>query len=268
MTATATHLGQFVWYDLMTTDVAAARKFYTQLFPEWDVQDHAFGGEKTYAMIHAAGRAFGGFCDLQGTPGVGSHWAEYVSVENYDECVAKIEKLGGQICGPAIDMPNVGKFVVARDPQGAIIKPIQLASPMELPERAEEAQVCWNELMTSDIDAARAFYTAVFGWECKPMPMGDMGIYHIFEAGGKGLGGGMNLPPGAPMPPYWAPYFVVSNIDARAARAEELGAKACLPPTDIPSVGRICIHCDPTGAIFAMIQPRPQDGSSAEKPSA
>ena len=113
-------------------------------------------------------------------------------------------------------------------------------------------QFSWNELLTSDVESAGAFYTQLFGWQTTPMP-GDM-PYLIFKKHEMFVGGMMKLPmPG--VPPHWLAYVTVESADASAARITELGGKVCAPPFDIPNVGRIAVAQDPQGATFGLFQP-------------
>jgi uncharacterized protein len=113
---------------------------------------------------------------------------------------------------------------------------------------------CWNELMTSDVAGAKAFYGGLFGWRPQDMPMPDM-TYTILQRGSDQAGGLMKHPmPGAP--PAWMPYVCVSNVDASAGKIPSLGGKVIVPPQDIPNIGRFAVAIDPQGASFAMITPK------------
>jgi hypothetical protein len=247
-------LGRFVWHDLMTTDVDAAKAFYTALFPEWALSTLPMEGGFHYDMIGAGGSDFGGIVSLDGIVGVPSHWIGYVAVEDCDATVAKVEQLGGRCVMPAVEMPNIGKFAVVHDAQGAHFKPFQLAFPRSLPKEPAIGQFCWDELRTSDIAAARSVYCDLFGWESSEVDMGEMGVYVLFKINGMEFAGGMLMPPDTTAPPNWLPYLCTDDIDARAAKAVELGATIFVKPTDIPNAGRFSVHADPTGAAFALIQ--------------
>jgi len=107
--------------------------------------------------------------------------------------------------------------------------------------------------MTTDPAAAKGFYTQLFGWNAQPFQGGDH-EYTIFSAGEQMAAGMMQcVQPNSP--PYWLGYVIVENCDASAARAVELGGKLCLPPKDIPNVGRIAIFTDPQGAALGLFQP-------------
>ena len=111
----------------------------------------------------------------------------------------------------------------------------------------------WNELLTTDPGAAKEFYTQLFGWTTEEWPMGDY-TYLVVKVGGESSGGIMAIPEAAKgMPPAWGPYVTVDDVDATAAQAEKLGGKICVPPRDIPSVGRFTVIADPQGAVISAI---------------
>lgn len=111
----------------------------------------------------------------------------------------------------------------------------------------------WNELMTTDVAAAKEFYGKLFGWELEDMQTCDMG-YTMAKAEGKEVAGIMGMPPEAgEMPPMWGAYITVTDVEASAKEAEALGGKIVLAPRDIPDVGRFCVICDPQGAAFSLI---------------
>jgi len=112
----------------------------------------------------------------------------------------------------------------------------------------------WCELMTTDVEGAKKFYTNLFGWQTEEMPMENM-TYTIVKVGAEGLGGIMSIPPLAEgSPPNWGVYVTVDDINATAGRTEALGGKILIPPTDIPNVGRFCVVQDPQGAVISAIQ--------------
>ncbi|MEN9544148.1 MAG: hypothetical protein RLZZ598_981 [Pseudomonadota bacterium] len=111
----------------------------------------------------------------------------------------------------------------------------------------------WNELTTSDPEAAVGFYKSLLGWTTDTMPM-PSGLYHVIKVGGAAIGGIMKTPPEAgAMPPTWSGYVTVENVDALVAKVPGLGGKVFVPPTDIPGVGRFCVIADPQGAVINLI---------------
>ena len=117
----------------------------------------------------------------------------------------------------------------------------------------------WTELMTTDVASARAFYGALFGWQYTDMPMAQGGTYTVISVDGEKVGGMMRTPASAGnMPSNWGSYVTVDNVDQRAAQAEKLGGTVCVPPTDIPNVGRFAVIQDPQGAVISMITYAPR----------
>lgn len=113
---------------------------------------------------------------------------------------------------------------------------------------------CWNELMTTDVEKVKGFYTGLFGWTTREMDMGPNGTYTLWVNQGKDVGGCMKLPPEAGnVPPHWMGYVAVADVDAAAKKVTELGGTVHHPPTDIPGVGRFSVIADPTGAVLSII---------------
>ena len=110
----------------------------------------------------------------------------------------------------------------------------------------------WNELMTTDIDGAKKFYTAMFNWQLEDM--NDGMPYTLAKINGQESAGMMAMPPEAgEMPPMWGGYVTVDDVEASAKQAEELGGKILMEARDIPNVGRFCVISDPQGATLTII---------------
>lgn len=111
----------------------------------------------------------------------------------------------------------------------------------------------WFELMTTDVDGSKKFYTELLDWTIEDMPMEKM-TYTVVNVQGEQVAGIMPMPPNAgEMPPTWGVYITVKDVDATVVKAKELGGKILIDPQDIPDVGRFCVIQDPQGAAFAAI---------------
>ncbi len=111
----------------------------------------------------------------------------------------------------------------------------------------------WCELLTSDADAAKAFYGRLFGWTLMDGDVGGM-TYTSIKAGDSEVGGMMTMPPDMQgRPPFWGVYVTVADIDATVQLAQELGATVLVPPMEIPDIGRFSMIRDPQGATFNVI---------------
>ncbi|HJU65497.1 MAG TPA: VOC family protein [Gemmatimonadaceae bacterium] len=247
--------GRFVWYELMTLDPDAAGEFYRGVTGWATMPFEGAGVPYTFWMNGEA--PIGGLMTLPqelASMGVPPHWLPYVGVDDCDATAEKAKKLGARVNVPPTDIPNVGRFAVLADPQGAVFAIVKELTPPErddsLPERG---QVSWHELMTTDHTAAFDFYSKLFGWQkTTAMDMGEMGTYQMYGTGKLELGGMFNLPPGMPAPPNWLIYVKVPDADKAAARVKESGGQVMNGPMDIPGGGRIAQCLDPQGAAFAV----------------
>jgi len=120
--------------------------------------------------------------------------------------------------------------------------------------------ISWYELMTSDVEAAKEFYSALFCWEYETFDGDPAAEYNVVKVNSEMVGGIMKTPPQCThQPPCWGAYVTVEDIDATAAKIEKLGGKIIVPPTDIPTVGRFSVFSDPQGAVLSAISYFPQD---------
>ncbi len=248
--------GTFCWVELATSDGEAAKKFYTQLF-NWDFTDHPMGPAGVYTMLTQNGKDVAALYQL--TPdmtsaGVPPHWMSYVAVTSADESAAKAKELGATLMKEPFDVFTVGRMAVVQDPTGAVFSLWEGNDHKGAALYNVPNSLCWNELATKDTTKAGEFYSGLFGWGKNEQQMGPM-TYTSFMNGDRPAGG--MYQPGPEMgevPPHWLAYFAVADTDATVARATELGAKACVPPSDIPGVGRFAVMTDPQGAAFAVIR--------------
>ena len=115
----------------------------------------------------------------------------------------------------------------------------------------EHGALCWNELYSNDVEAAKTFYTALFGWTTEPF--GES--YTIFKVGDRGNGGAMAITPEmGPIPPHWAIYIGIDDVDAAAEHVTAGCGNIMARPFDLPEIGRMAVVADPQGAAFGMFQ--------------
>jgi predicted enzyme related to lactoylglutathione lyase len=197
--------------------------------------------------------------------GVPSYWQANVQVENVDETVAEVKRLGGQVYVQE-EVPAVGRFAVIADPQGAVIAVFTPAADMQSHDVAKQGEFSWHELYTTDHEAAFTFCERIAGWEkLDEYDMGPMGKYLLWGRNGKQLGGmmtmtGMKTPDGRDVPPSWMYYVTTADLDGALAKAKEKGAMVINGPMVVPGGQRIVQLLDPQGAAFALVTP-PTAGS-------
>jgi predicted enzyme related to lactoylglutathione lyase len=249
--------GTVVCFELTTPDTTAAERFYTQLLG-WTTERYDMQG-MPYTMWSAGGRSFGGMTPLQDEQkkmGVPPNWTGYVGVENVDAAVNRCRELGGQVHLPGTDIPNMGRFAILADPDGAAFA-VYGESPAPPPAgEPPKPAVDWHELMTSDLDKAWAFYEQMFGWsKTEAMDMGpEMGVYQMFGKGGNTIGGMMRRNNEVPHS-FWGYYFHTDDVTATAEKARSLGAQH-IHTTEVPGGTWVSIFTDPQGAYFGIHGPK------------
>lgn len=239
------------WVDLMTTDQAAARDFYARLFG-WEIE---VGGEDTgfYGMASIDGRNVAGIGGMMGMehPPV---WSTYLATADVDATSEAVEKAGGTVVAPAMDVMEFGRMAFAQVPGGGVFGCWQAKAHIGVQLANEPGTLTWNEFMTRDYPGAKDFYAQVFGYTYTEM--GDGGFqYATIEVNGNTVGGIGALPPDVPehIPPHWRVYFDVDDCDAAVAKVTELGGSVLRPPMDMP-YGRHADVADPQGAMFSVIK--------------
>ena len=253
--------GRLMWVELMTKDLKAAEKFYTDVVG-WTITPFD-GLGMPYSMFTRSGDTMiAGAMTLPpelAQHGVPPHWALYVGVDKIEPAVNEVVRLGGGALSDVMEVPTVGRMQAMRDPQGAAFSVYEPADPPPTAEAAPEVgDLSWIELMTSDATAALQFYRALFGWQPgDAMDMGPMGKYQLFGRHLGPIGGMMNKPLElAQAPPNWSIYFRVADLDAAAARVTAGGGQIVNGPMEVPGGDRIVNCMDPQGAAFSLHEKR------------
>lgn len=248
---TKPELDHIVWHDLLTLDVARARRFYADLLG-WAYQiEHASDfvwkpGEADYPLILANGEAHGGFVN----PGydTSSHWVAYVRVEDVDAVTAKAKALGAEIEREPFDTPGVGRSSMIRDTQGAVMCLTRPTHTFPAPS----GTFLWDELVTDDIQSAQQFYTELFGWEAIDRETGQMNHSIIFRCpDGTDVAGVRNGSFDAGLA-AWIPYLAADSVTVAIAKARTLGARVLMEESDRSKGWQQAVLVDPTGAMFGL----------------
>ena len=252
------HVGQFVWYDLLTNDVEGVKAFYGGLFG-WTFDD---GGEKppVFTTIFLKGRPIGGIAatqEMKQEVNV-SQWVSSVSVPDVDRAVAEVKRLGGTVTAEPQDLPHRGRVAVVRDNQNALLALV--SSPTGDPplERSEVGGWLWTELWTRDAAASLAFYEELLGYEAVAYEDTQPANYHVLQRDGQNLAGVLAYDlPG--VEPNWLPYVLVEDPASLVRKVEGLGGRVLFPPDPGIRGGGVAIIADPSGAAIT-IQKWPPEG--------
>jgi len=248
----------FIWHELRTTDAKGAEEFYSHVVG-WKPKSSGDPGGIPYTLLSVDGFDTAGLMQL--TPdmlagGMQPAWVGFIGVDDVDAYAQRVKDAGGKLhCEPQ-DIPTVGRFASAEDPQGATFLlfkgNLDYAPPR--PPTGSPGTVGWNELSANDGQSAWLFYSKLFGWvEDSTMDMGPMGIYRMFNTGGAAVGAMMTRDKDKSPVPFWLYYFNVADIDAAAARIHEKNGQILMGPHEVPGPLWIVLAIDPQGAMFALV---------------
>lgn len=243
--------GTPAWVDLMVPNRFAARDFYGQLLG-WDFVE---GSPETgyYSMCLKDGRPAAGLGEAPPEGRPPPVWTTYLASSDADEAVTRIREAGGTVMMEPTGVMQFGRVAVAADPTGAVFGLWQAGQHQGAEIVNEPGTVVWNECLTRDFEAAKAFYTTVFGYTAQDMS-GEGFTYATLEVDGQTVGGLGDLGPAAPaeVPAHWMTYFAVQDTGATAALAVELGGTLRAEPRD-SEFGRIAVLQGPVGEVFSVI---------------
>jgi predicted enzyme related to lactoylglutathione lyase len=242
--------GEFVWRDLVTSDPAAARKFYGELLGWTFEETSAFG--RPYLVAKQGGRYVGGIVQMPaGGDGGGSQWLSYMSVGNLDSALGQVEAAGGRrIVGPA-EVSGVGRAVLVWDSQGAPLGLAEVGQPLDDMARGDgNGEFFWMEYLANDVMAALSFYKGLAGYEVEAHDAAAAVPYYLLKSGTAQAGLFQN--PVAGVTPNWLAYVRVADPAALAAKVPALGGRVIIAPNPGLRDGTLAVIADPTGAVLAL----------------
>ncbi|HEX5309932.1 MAG TPA: VOC family protein [Solirubrobacteraceae bacterium] len=243
------------WVELSSPDTDASARFYGELMG-WSATEPGPAETGGYRMFQQGESNIAGLMAKM-QPEQPTAWATYVSVADADETAQKVATAGGSVVVPPMDVMDIGRMAFFADPTGAAFGVWQPKAFAGADLVNEPGSLCWNEVMTRDAEANKAFYAAVFGWTAgRPQFEGAPESYTVWQLGEKSVGGMMQMSDDyfpAEIPPHWGVCFAVSDCDATVAKARELGATVTNEPMDMP-IGRFAGLIDPQGASFTIMQ--------------
>lgn len=249
------------WVDLAAPDQQAALDFYSAVFG-WtgEIGPPEYGGytvcrldDKPVAGIMAA-------VPMDDQPAPPTVWTTYLASADADATGRAINSAGGTVVVPVMDVMTLGRMSIAADPTGAVFGVWQAVDFPGADVVNEHGALIWNELNTTDRDAAAAFYKSALGIDSEAMEGGE--DYFALSVNGRPVGGMQtmpsDLPPGTPS--HWLTYFAVADTDGTVAKVTAGGGSALKEPFDMIA-GRMAVVTDPQGATFAVIAPKPINAS-------
>jgi predicted enzyme related to lactoylglutathione lyase len=278
------------WIDTNQPDPDAAADFYRGVFG-WELENvmPLESGAK-YFMARIRGGDVAAISSVPESAPPMAVWNTYVAVSKADETASKVREAGGNVLAEPFDVPEAGRMAVFADPEGAVFSVWQAGQHKGAKIVNEAGSLNFNGLHTRNVEAAKAFYGAVFGWDILVLEGAQQmwvlpGYADYLERDNPGLRENiakMGADPGfadvvaslTPIPddqpdtpPHWDVTFSVDDADAIAEKAAALGGNVILPPTDVPW-SRLTVIADPQGATFNATKFVPENRDLATRAGA
>ena len=240
--------GRPVWHDLVTSDLAAAKRFYGGLFgwafQEFDVR------EGRYALASLGGMPVGGILQPAAREVNVSQWVTYFSVPDVDAATRTGTDAGARVVVPPRDIAKQGRAALLVDPQGAPVALARLSGGDPAAAPPPLNGWLWVDLWSPDPKASAAFYQTLLGLDAELLDRPGV-PYAVLGRDGRAYAGMLRIPQ-PDIRPNWLPIVRVESARAAASRAEELGGRVILAPRPEVREGRVAIVADPSGGAVAV----------------
>jgi uncharacterized protein len=255
--------GEFIWYELLTPDITAAKAFYSKVVG-WNIVDSGMPGSP-YWFFNVTDEDSGMEIPVGGMMQLDDHMKAggavpvllgYISVDDVDASLEKLTAAGGSVMMPAADVPGAGRIAMVTDPQGVPFYIMRGESDEPsisfATDKPRPGHCSWNEIATTDTVGAWAFYSGLFNWVLDgELDMGALGKHQFIRH--DSLIGAL-LPKPAEMPvPMWSYYFHVADIDVAAKAVADHGGQIFYGPAEVPGGAYIISGMDPQGAAFNLV---------------
>ncbi len=247
------HRGKVVFVELVTPDLAAAKRFYGGLFG-WSFQD-AGGGVNRFTQASVAGRVVAGIVQRTMPSGRRPAWLTFMAADDAGKAAALATQSGGKLLFEPHRIANLGEEAILADPQGAVFAVLASGSGDPPDLLAEAGEWIWSSLITTDPDAGAGFYKSLFGFDVFNLPDAQDARHLILASENYARASVNPIPPSRPNAhPRWVSYVRVEDAAAMAARVGAMGGRVVLPPQLDRQGGKIALVADPQGALFGLLE--------------
>ncbi len=244
--------GTFSWADNSSSDPERAKAFYMALFG-WEKSEFPIGEGMTYTTFLLDGlgcAALSGMSPDEIQAGAPSQWNNFVTVDDVDSLVDTVTMNGGEVMYGPEDVFDAGRMMHLQDPTGALLNLWQPYGDIGARIVNTVGAMCWNELITNDVECAKAFYAALLGWDFYHDENHPEQYTHISNRG-RANGGMLQLDEAKS---FWLPHFHVADAESATSRVRELGGAIEIDMQVDKDGARWSIVADPAGAQFYLMQ--------------
>jgi predicted enzyme related to lactoylglutathione lyase len=245
--------GRFVWHDLMTRDVNAAKRFYGGLFG-WQFENTK-RGDHPYVIARLGADPVAGIVDVSSLPDAAPQWISFMAVPDVEKTVALVRFGGGKVLAEPREVASIARAAVVSDPQGAPLGLAQLHREIRGvvdPAQPVASRFFWQEYLAGDAARALDFYKRLAGYEAA-VTDARLGVeYHVLRTTTRPRAGLFQLPESSDVLPTWLPYVFVQDPAGLSTQVVQLGGRILLPADPARRNGSLVVIADPGGAPLAL----------------
>jgi uncharacterized protein len=244
--------GKFVWADLVTDDVPAARKFYAQLFgwKFWDMGNYTIAANEDRPLCGMFQRP-----RPADRPQAKPRWFGYISVNNVEKAQRAVKEAGGRELAAPQQMPKRGEQAVFADAEGAVFGVVKSSSGDPEDFLAEPGDWIWVELLSRDARKAAEFYRAVAGYQIAENTATNRLSDYVLTSKGYARATVRGIPKDrSEVNPNWLLFVRVKNVAESVAQTKQLGGQVMLEPKPELFGGKLAVIADPTGAAIGLLE--------------
>lgn len=252
------HPGKFIWFDLVTDDLAAARKFYGAVFG-WQFRP-VDGAPASYTVVEHAGRDIAGMFVKAPPAGAtrAARWLSLISVSDPAAAARYVESQGGSVIVPPAAIAGRGTHVLFRDPQGAVFGVLESESGDPADTPVADGDFFWLDLLARDPEQAAKFYGGLAGYEIHLRDIGPGVKRAVLASGGYSRAGIAPIP--APVKqPGWLPYILVDGVAGTLDKVRAAGGKVLVEPRADLLDGNLAVIADPRGGVLGVVDWTPSN---------
>jgi hypothetical protein len=244
--------GKFVWADLVTDDVPAARTFYARLFG-WTFRDYG-----NYTIASNDERPLCGMFQRPrpaNQPQAKPRWIGFISVTSVERAQRAVTRAGGRVLAAPRKMPERGAQAIFADAEGVVFGVVKSGSGDPQDFLPEPGDWIWIQLLSRNARNAAEFYREVGGYELIEKAPGTASSDYVLTSKGYARAAVRTIPGGKEqIQPNWLPFVRVKNVGESVAQAKQLGGKALIEPKAELFAGKVAVIADPTGAAIGLLE--------------
>lgn len=248
------HVGKMIWADLVTPDLAGAKRFYGELLG-WTFRDVRLG-RSTYSVALLDGRPVAGVFEGASRPAGARQpaWLTFIAVADTDAAKRTAVEHGAKVLFEPATFPVRGRQAVFSDPDGAVFAVLASSNGDPADYLAAPGEWIWSSLLSRNPGSAAAFYQTLLGYDIFDLETEDGADHLILSTDDLARASVTSVPSESHSHPHWLNFIRVTDTVAAAGKVTALGGRVLVAPHLDRHGGKVAVVADPVGAPFGLME--------------